>query len=76
MAQTDLLVMDVRGLTGPLSEELWRHEERVGRFIALIGTPGLAQEADQAIEEFLRRGAFRLRRQVDEGAGLTVLERG
>ena len=78
LALTDLLVIDVRGSTEPLREELHRHEKQVGRFLAIIGTPGRVQarsEADQSVEEFLLRGGFRLRQGVDDGIGLSILER-
>ena len=84
LEETDLLFIDAFRNREQLSASLRRHADRVRRYIVLPGTMSAAETGDgdgrqgawPAVEEFLARGAFRLRQRLTTSNGLTVLERG
>jgi tetratricopeptide (TPR) repeat protein len=80
--ETDLLFIDTLHTYGQLSEELRLHAGKVRKYIVLHDTTTFGERGEgegqaglwPAVEEFLARGTFRLRRRFTHNNGLTVLE--
>ena len=76
LARTDLLVIDARGGGVWPGVESWQETAAVAGLIAVVGTArDGAGELFGVIEEWLRRGTFRLGRRLEDGAGIDILER-
>jgi GT2 family glycosyltransferase/Flp pilus assembly protein TadD len=81
--ETDLLFIDTLHNYDQLSEELRLHADHVRRYIVLHDTTTFGERGETeghrglwpAVEEFLAKGAFRLKRRDENNNGLTVLER-
>jgi hypothetical protein len=81
--ETDLLFIDTLHNYDQLSEELRLHADHVRKFIVLHDTTTFGERGETeghrglwpAVEEFLAKGAFRLKRRDENNNGLTVLER-
>src|SRR5262249_8726058 len=81
--ETDLLFIDTWHVYEQLREELSLHSPKVRRYIVLHDTTTFGDRGEAegrrglwpAVEEFLARGTFRLKRRLHNNNGLTVLER-
>ena len=80
--ETDLLFIDTWHVYEQLKEELRRHAGKARRYIVLHDTTTFAEHGETeghrglwpAVEEFLAKGAFRLKARYQNNNGLTVLE--
>jgi hypothetical protein len=80
--ETDLLFIDTWHVCQQLREELALHAAKVRRYIVLHDTTTFGDRGETeghaglwpAVEEFLARGTFRLKRRYENNNGLTVLE--
>ena len=81
--ETDLLFIDSWHVCDQLKEELRRHAAKARKYIVLHDTTTFGEQGESegheglwpAVEEFLAKGAFRLRQRFANNNGLTVLER-
>ncbi len=72
--ETDLLYIDTEHTYEQLKVELFRHGDKVQKYIVMHDTTAFP-EMWKAVEEFVEQGSFQIKERFTNNNGLTILER-